>query len=114
MAIYEGITIGVGIIMFSMFYLWSKLREDHKELAILFFGMGIVALNMMTFMMLEFLRYDSATKHLNGFSTTIFTVFMWFSIIVLVYVVFQTFFGFLKTFINWIAFKLGLRPPFEE
>lgn len=109
----EAIIIGVGIITFIMFEMWVELRENHPNLSLFFFAVGIGSLNALTFFVGEIMRNDPDLTYLSPYGNILFQLVMLLSIFVAAYVLFSTLWTFIALIVNWIAVKIGMQPPFK-
>lgn len=114
MAVYEAIILGIGTAAGILFWLWKQLRDDHENLAMLFFGIGLAVLNIMIFFIGQFIENEAAISYMNDNSYLPMLFIMWLSIGTCVYILGSLIVNFLKVTFHWAATKLGLKLKGED
>lgn len=108
------VIVGVGIVGFLFFDLWTTTREDNNLLSLVFFGLGMVSVNVITWMIYKLLTEVSDLTGLANVGLYLFQVVLWASFGVVLYVCGRILYQFVKIMFGLVAPMLGMRNPFEK
>ncbi len=105
------IIVGLGFLSFIFYELWYKFRDERPLLAPLFFIVGLIMTNGVSFMVYRILDSLTSITGLGQIGLVLFQVVMWVTLLLIMTIIGMYLYNLLKAIVFLVAVSLGQNPP---